>query len=307
MELKKLIEAMDRIEECGMDEAGVMPPAPTDQGTPVTMNVNLTASGSDHVADLINMMKNAGVGSAPEANADMLPMRMDMERLRDLVDEPEMEAIEEGGMSDKAIEIEEWIKKYETRIGNNGDTLPEGYVKYFMDSGIFSDAYEQNETAKAEKMIGKPYTEWEYDDQEKALEMMPITSAMFDEIEKITGTSGEDAAEMVSDIMNNMDEGYDNEPDPEYQDHKYMTKDLSGGLNREKKAYKAAQPGDNAMAVEAIKAQLMAALTEKKKPDANKNGIPDYAEDGKGPNDLAKGKKGSKPKKGEVPPQFKKK
>jgi len=44
-----------------------------------------------------------------------------------------------------------------------------------------------------------------------------------------------------------------------------------------------------------------------KKPDANKNGIPDYAEDGKGPNDLAKGKKGSKPKKGKVPPQFKKK
>jgi hypothetical protein len=39
-------------------------------------------------------------------------------------------------------------------------------------------------------------------------------------------------------------------------------------------------------------------IEEKKKPDTNKNGIPDYAEDGKGPNDLAKGKKGSKPKKG---------
>ena len=32
-------------------------------------------------------------------------------------------------------------------------------------------------------------------------------------------------------------------------------------------------------------------VEEKKKPDANKNGIPDYAEDGKGKNDLAKGKK----------------
>ena len=84
-----------------------------------------------------------------------------------------------------------------------------------------------------------------------------------------------------------------------------MTRDLSGGINREKKSFKAAQRGDNAMAVEAIKAQLIAALAEKKKPDANKNGIPDYAEDGKGPNDLKK-KKGSKPKKGEVPPQFKK-
>jgi hypothetical protein len=63
-------------------------------------------------------------------------------------------------------------------------------------------------------------------------------------------------------------EGYDNEPNPEYQDHKHMTKDLSGGINREKKAYAKAQDGDNAMAVEAIKAQLMAALQEKKaKPD----------------------------------------
>ena len=32
-------------------------------------------------------------------------------------------------------------------------------------------------------------------------------------------------------------------------------------------------------------------IAEKKKPDANKNGIPDYAEDGKGAKDLAKGKK----------------
>ena len=32
-------------------------------------------------------------------------------------------------------------------------------------------------------------------------------------------------------------------------------------------------------------------VAEAKKPDANKNGIPDYAEDGKGPNDLKKKKK----------------
>lgn len=44
--------------------------------------------------------------------------------------------------------------------------------------------------------------------------------------------------------------GYDNSPEEDYKDHNYMTKDLSGGLNREKKAYAAAQDGDNAMAVE---------------------------------------------------------
>lgn len=101
-------------------------------------------------------------------------------------------------------------------------------------------------------------------------------------------------------------EEYANEPDPQYGDTSDAIPD-GNDLNRKKKAYPATQDGDNPMAVETVKQRLMAALSEKKKPDANKNGIPDYAEDGKGPNDLAKGKKGSKPKKGVVPPQFQKK
>jgi len=65
-----------------------------------------------------------------------------------------------------------------------------------------------------------------------------------------------------------MEEEWDNSPEEEYADHDTMIHDLSGGINREKKQYKAAQPGDNAMAVESIKTQLWAALNEKKaKPD----------------------------------------
>lgn len=60
------------------------------------------------------------------------------------------------------------------------------------------------------------------------------------------------------------DEDYINEPDEEYRDHNFMTKDLSGGINKRKKSYKAAEPGDNAMAVESIKDRLWAALNEKK-------------------------------------------
>ena len=60
-------------------------------------------------------------------------------------------------------------------------------------------------------------------------------------------------------------EEFDNAPDENYSDHEYMTKDLSGGLNRQKKQYKAAQPGDNAMRAESIKQRLWAALQEKKK------------------------------------------
>jgi hypothetical protein len=64
------------------------------------------------------------------------------------------------------------------------------------------------------------------------------------------------------------DEAFVNEPDEEYADHKFMTKDLSGGINRQKTMYKPAAKGDNPMAVESIKDRLYHALNEKKaKPD----------------------------------------
>lgn len=63
-------------------------------------------------------------------------------------------------------------------------------------------------------------------------------------------------------------ESFANEPDEEYADHNFMTKDLSGGINRQKKMYPPAAKGDNPMAVESIKDRLLRALNEKKaKPD----------------------------------------
>jgi len=44
-----------------------------------------------------------------------------------------------------------------------------------------------------------------------------------------------------------------------------MTKDLSGGINREKKAFAKAQDGDNAMAVESFKDTLHSRLAKKLK------------------------------------------
>ena len=61
-----------------------------------------------------------------------------------------------------------------------------------------------------------------------------------------------------------VEEEWDNTPDESYADHQTMTHDLSGGINRQKKSYAAAQDGDNAMAVEtSIREQLWAALNEK--------------------------------------------
>ena len=208
MNMKKLIESMDHIEECGMAEGpmGAMPslPAPEQhEGNPVTVNVSMNASGKEHVADLLDMMKNAGLGGAEPVSAKMLSPRMDMERLSAMMgepeDEPEMEEV------DDEIEVE-------------GD--------------------------------------------------------------------------------------YANEPDAQYGDMSDAIPD-GNDLNRKKKSYAATQDGDNPMAVEAIKATLMAALQEKKKPDADGDGVPDWADKKPGKDDNAG--KGSKPKKGEVPPQFKKK
>jgi hypothetical protein len=93
MNMKKLIESMDRIEECGMAEGpmGMNPPmAPEmDKGNPVTVNVSMNASGKEHVADLLDMMKNAGLGDAAPAADAMMSPRMDMERLSGIMGKPE--------------------------------------------------------------------------------------------------------------------------------------------------------------------------------------------------------------------------
>ena len=60
------------------------------------------------------------------------------------------------------------------------------------------------------------------------------------------------------------EDSWDNSPDETYADTQTMTKDLSGGLNREKKSYPKVAGGDNPMAIEtSIKEQLWAALNEK--------------------------------------------
>ena len=90
---------MDRIEECGMTEMPNMaPPAPEmDKGNPVTVNVSMNASGKEHVADLLDMMKNAGLGDAAPAADAMMSPRMDMERLSGIMGKPEDDPFDGSG------------------------------------------------------------------------------------------------------------------------------------------------------------------------------------------------------------------
>lgn len=194
--MKKLIESVEGLNECppGM-------PMEQHEGNPVTMNVSLTASGKEHVADLINMMKNAGMEAAHEPEMAVMPARLDMERLRNIVDEPETPCGGEGWTNSP----EESISPIEDVTTNAGGGL--NGPKHPTDIRV-KDAPAYNE----------------------------------EEIEE-----------------------WDNEPDEEYKDDDYMKNDLAGGLNRRKKQYKAAQPGDNAIAMETIKNELQKALTEKMK------------------------------------------
>ena len=175
-DMKAILESIQQVEECGMDEMPMQPPAMQEPEDKVSMNVTLNARG-DAVEDLIKLM--GGAATPQEA-----PVRLPM---------PEPKA------------------------------LPDPH-----------DA--------------------EMGDMKK---MMKISSG--EEIEN---------------------EDWDNSPEEEYADTKTMTKDLSGGINREKKAYAAAQDGDNPMAVDEaeeltkrIKEELMAALEGKYKSDAQRKAV----------------------------------
>ncbi len=192
--MKDMIQRMTDIEvnkqQLTESEIAEMPPmgaAPAmDQGNPVTVNVSMNASGKEHVADLLDMMKNAGLGDAEPVSAKTLSPRLDMERLAGIMDDPKIPGKDE--------------------VPGDEDTT---------DSSCMDDVDVEDTDIE----------EWE-----------------------------------------NSPEG--SEGDPDYKDHHYMTKDLSGGINRKKKQFKAAQPGDNAMAMEDIKEHLYNLLAEKKaKPD----------------------------------------
>lgn len=120
-----------------------------------------------------------------------------------------------------------------------------------------------------------------------------------------SGVQGEDVADEVE------VEDYDNEPEEEYMDVDAV---LPSGddLHKKKTMYPPAAGGDNPMAMESIKDRLWAALAEKKMPmgagpDGKKGTDDDKPAFLNQKTGDKKSKGGSKPKKGVVPPQFKKK
>ena len=87
-----------------------------------------------------------------------------------------------------------------------------------------------------------------------------------------------------------VEEDYENEPEEEYHS---MSDQLASGddLHKRKQQFAKAQDGDNPMAVESIKQALELALEAKKesnkKPDADGDGVPDWADKKPGKDDNA--------------------
>jgi hypothetical protein len=276
--MKNLIQRMTDIENATkkplMEDCGMGMTPPVNQGTPVSINVSLNASGKEHVQDLIDMMKNAGLGGAQAVAPAMMPMRMDMEKFRDTVDAPKALPAPEGLGEEFSDELDDFVN------GNRSNFEVDEYSDDW-------DAASEEFIARVKK-AGHKVTE--VND-----EASPVIVAMSGE-EPVAWYDFENTVGFIKPVG----ESYANEPDEAYGDTQYMTKDLSGGINREKKMFKPAAKGDNPMAVENIKEKLYALLAEKKaKPD-----FLDMDKDGDKKEPMKKAvadKKGGKPQKGVNP------
>jgi hypothetical protein len=95
--------------------------------------------------------------------------------------------------------INAWIEKYSKYEGGYGN-LPQGYVKWALDSGIATDFIEQNEDEAMEEKYGDAYLNDPWD--LKFYNQMPITKACMEELEKITGDTDIDHnARIIDKVM----------------------------------------------------------------------------------------------------------
>ena len=161
---------------------------------------------------------NNAIEKAAEEDSDMCmrPMIMDYIKSKDpqlasRIETGDMKTEEKGKRSGVEItpelkeKVQAWWDKYSKYEGGNGNTMPEGYLEYALDSGIGTDAYNADEYIKVSKEMGMDNDDSDAEtemDQEELMNKMPITKAMFDEIVDITGKSSiEDSANIVQDVV----------------------------------------------------------------------------------------------------------
>lgn len=296
-----------RIAECPPEQAVSSPMAiPATEGTPVSVNVNMTASGKEHVEDLLSMMKAAGLDNAEPMKPNMMPMRNDMERLRGIVDDPEIPGKDDvpgdqdvnngaflapmagaalGTMAANKITGEEEIEEYDNEPDE--EYRDHEYMTHDLSGGInrrkksYSDA-EDGDNAMAVEGWKAP-DEGEYFDDEEGIEVRwqagddgDIDIEAYDKDENMVILNPDQEEHYKDLIMQDLQDQHD-----EYGDYKMR-------LAR-----------DESMQ-ETIKNKLYAALAEKKEK-------PDFLDADKDGDTKEPMKKAAKDKKKKVPTQFQKK
>jgi hypothetical protein len=243
MDMKNLIQQMTDIQNSNKEQLNE------------AATISISAETGAEIADMIAAMQgHAGVGAKP-VPADMpMPMRTDIDKFRAAMDDDPSIPGKDDVEGDQDLNAGLMGALAGGALGSAAGAAT-GATGALAAKGAALGAKAGSGIAGAmgKGMLGKA-----------------AGGAMGAKVGSAVGSAlpGAAGAAIGDKMTDPKEEGYDNEPEPEYQDHKHMTKDLSGGINREKKMYAKAQDGDNALAVETIKAALMKALSEKKaKPD----------------------------------------
>ena len=149
------------------------------------------ATGAGDLTDQITTMNKA-----------VMMLQDVIERANSIVPDPmhgkTESQVDEGAFKQAQIEIQDWAEKYNKFKGTNADPLAHGYLQAMLNTGIMSDAYEENEVEAFNKMKGygadSNDAEWAEGDHEDFTDnksgVSPITAGMFSTIGKILGKYG---------------------------------------------------------------------------------------------------------------------
>ena len=254
IESKKVLTE-SHIDECGFGDA--VAAEPINQGNPVTASVTLNASGMDHVADLMKILQQAGLNQAGPVTSLTPPMRTDMENFRDKIaglegppSAPKEQYFDVEDVTGAGDDLHKDKHPSDIRV-KDASAFENEVNEWDRDPGI-EDA-ERDESL--ESVISQAMPEYDFTpvDHETAMEIAKRSSEMSSKSGSVDIDNTEEFYNYLERrglIIDSEVTEWDNEPEEDYGDHLDLIKRLAGGLNKEKKMYKAAQPGDNAMAAE---------------------------------------------------------
>ena len=151
------------------------------------------------MSDLGKILDQLIAGNEEEAKQTFHSMVVNQSRDEyNKLERPVQEAVDKSA-------LRAWYDKYSKYEGNNDLNLVLGMIKAWTDTGILTDAYEQNEWSAYLKKTGKD-SDSEMDKEEfdafLTPENAPISYGMQDEITKIMGEwEGEETMNKVDDML----------------------------------------------------------------------------------------------------------